>query len=109
MMKIFKAPNNDTCLSEVSPDETWAEISSDELHQIIEQRRVSSDQLTTLEKLAKLDAENTLTQRNLREFILLTVEAIKLATNNAVDLSQVRGVSVVAAVEAQATVLRAQL
>ena len=64
---------------------------------------------TVQEQLAQLDAENTLTQRNLREFILLTTEAIKVATNNAVDLSQLPGVANVANVEARAAVLRARL
>ena len=64
---------------------------------------------TVQEQLAQLDAENTLTQRNLREFILLTTEAIKVATNNAVDLSQLPGVANVANVEARAAVLRAKL
>jgi ABC-type glucose/galactose transport system permease subunit len=59
------------------------------------------------EELAKLDSDYALTQRNIRDFILLTVEALKLG--QPVDLSQVRGVSVVAAVEAQAAALRSQL
>lgn len=64
---------------------------------------------TPLELLAKLDADNALTQRNLRETIMLMAEAFKAATNGAVDLSQVRGVQMVYAVEAQAEALRAQL
>jgi hypothetical protein len=64
---------------------------------------------TPLELLAKLDADNALTQRNLRETIMLMAEAFKVATNGAVDLSQVRGVQMVYAVEAEAEVLRAQL
>ena len=64
---------------------------------------------TAQDELNALDAENTLTQRNLREFILLTTEAIKVATNNAVDLGQLPGVANVANVEARAAVLRAKL
>lgn len=63
--------------------------------------------LTTVEKLAELDAQNTLTQRNLRDFILLTVEALKLG--QPIDLSPVLGISKVIAVEAQAVELRKQL
>jgi len=61
------------------------------------------------ELLAKLDIDNTLTQRNLRESILLMAEAIKVATNNAVDLSQIPGIAKVAQVEAEAVLLRKQL
>lgn len=64
---------------------------------------------TISELLAKLDTDNELTQRNLREFILLTTQAIKVATSGAVDLSQIRGVAMVATVEAQAAALRTKL
>jgi hypothetical protein len=64
---------------------------------------------TPRDLLAKLDADNALTQRNLREAILLMAEGFKQATGGALDLSQVRGVAIVAAVEAQAEALRAQL
>ena len=64
---------------------------------------------TAIEQLAKLDADNTLTQRNLRETIMLMNEAFKLVSNNAVDLSNIPGVSQVYAVEAQAAALRATL
>ena len=62
---------------------------------------------TPREQLAALDAQYALTQRNLREFILLTVEAIKMGVP--VDLSVLPGVQVVAAVEAEAATLRAQI
>lgn len=65
--------------------------------------------LTPQEELNALDSANMLTQRNLREFILLTVEAIKQLSGGAVDLSQVRGVSVVADVEREAEKLREKL
>lgn len=65
--------------------------------------------VTPRDLLAKLDAENALTQRNLRETILLMAEAFKVVSNNAVDLSQIPGVAKVAEVEAQAAALRAQL
>ena len=64
---------------------------------------------TVQDELNALDAENMLTQRNLREFILLTTEAIKVATNNAVDLSLIPGVAKVVSVEGQAVALRARL
>lgn len=64
---------------------------------------------TPLDLLNKLDAENTLTQRNLRDFILLTAEAVKQATGGALDMSQIPGVAMVKAVEEQAEVLRSQL
>ena len=64
---------------------------------------------TTQDLLAKLDADNTLTQRNLRETIMLMNEAFKLVSSNAVDLSNIPGVAQVYAVEAQAAALRAQL
>lgn len=63
---------------------------------------------SNLEKLRQLDAENMLTQRNLREFILLTVQAVK-QLNPALDLSVIPGVAKVVEVEAQAEALRAQL
>ena len=64
---------------------------------------------TVIEQLSKLDADNTLTQRNLRETIMLMNEAFKLVSSNSVDLSNIPGVAQVYAVEAQAAALRAQL
>ena len=64
---------------------------------------------TAQDLLNKLDADNTLTQRNLRETIMLMNEAFKLVSSNAVDLSNIPGVAQVYAVEAQAAALRAQL
>ena len=64
---------------------------------------------TAQDLLNKLDADNTLTQRNLRETIMLMNEAFKLVSSNAVDLSNIPGVAQVYAVEAQAEVLRGQL
>ena len=64
---------------------------------------------TAQDLLNKLDADNTLTQRNLRETIMLMNEAFKLVSNNAVDLSAIPGVAKVYAVEAEAAALRAQL
>jgi len=56
--------------------------------------------------LQKLDAENALSQRNLRESIMLMVQAIH-TINPEVDLTQIPGVSKVFEVEAQASELRA--
>ena len=64
---------------------------------------------TAQDLLNKLDADNTLTQRNLRETIMLMNEAFKLVSSNSVDLSNIPGVAQVYAVEAQAAVLRGQL
>ena len=64
---------------------------------------------TTQDLLIKLDADNTLTQRNLRETVMLMAEAFKQVTNGAVDLSTIPGVAQVYAVEAEAAALRAQL
>ena len=64
---------------------------------------------TPLELLDKLDADNTLTQRNLRETVMLMAEAFKQVTAGAVDLSTIPGVAKVYEVEAQAAVLRGQL
>ena len=64
---------------------------------------------TAQDLLNKLDADNTLTQRNLRETIMLMNEAFKLVSSNSVDLSAVPGVAQVYAVEAEAAALRAQL
>lgn len=64
---------------------------------------------TPAELLAKLDADNALTQRNLRNTIQLMAEAFKQLSNGAVDLSAIPGVAKVYEVEAQATVLRNQL
>lgn len=62
---------------------------------------------TAADQLATLDSENTLTQRNLREFILLVVEAMKQGTP--IDLSPLPGVVKVYAVEAEAAALRSKL
>jgi hypothetical protein len=64
---------------------------------------------TVQDQLAQLDAANTLTQRNLRETVMLMAEAFKQVTGGAVDLSALPGVAKVYAVEAEAAVLRAQL
>ena len=64
---------------------------------------------TAQDLLNKLDADNALTQRNLRETVMLMAEAFKLISNNAVDLSTIPGVAKVYEVEAEAAALRAQL
>jgi hypothetical protein len=61
------------------------------------------------QKLNALDYHNTLTQRNLRETIMLMAEAFKTVTNGQVDLSAIPGVAKVFEVEAQAAALRSQL
>lgn len=103
---ILKNQNNDTCLSD-HPLDGWTEIDQAELAAILESRRYVAPPPTAAQQLAALDAANTLTQRNLREFILLATEALKLG--QAIDLSVLPGVAKVAEVEAAAAVLRAQL
>jgi hypothetical protein len=64
---------------------------------------------TAKDLLDKLDAENALTQRNLRETVMLMAEAFKSVTNGQVDLTTIPGVAKVYEVEAQAAALREQL
>ena len=82
----------------------------------VTERELTADEIAALpvptlptpqEQLAALDSEFPLTQRNLREFVLLVTEVLK--SGNPIDLSVLPGVQVVAAVEAQAVALRAQL
>jgi len=65
--------------------------------------------LTTAQRLAVLDAENPMTQRNLRETVMLMAEAFKQISGGAVDLSTIPGVAKVYEVEAQAAALRGEL
>lgn len=69
----------------------------------------SKQETTVYDKLAQLDVENALTQRNLRETIMLMAEAFKTVTGGQMDLSQIPGVAKVYQVEAEAATLRAQL
>jgi hypothetical protein len=64
---------------------------------------------TVRDQLNQLDADNALTQRNLRETVMLMVEAFKTISGGALDLSQIPGVQKVYAVEAEAAALRATL
>ena len=64
---------------------------------------------TTQDLLAKLDAENALTQRNLRETVMLMAEAFKTLSGGQLDLTTINGVAKVYSVEAEAEALRAQL
>ena len=64
---------------------------------------------TVAQQLAQLDADNALSQRRLREIILLMAAAFETVTAGAVDLTKIPGVAKVAAVEAEAAALRAQL
>lgn len=106
---ILKDPQtNDTRLSD-EPIDGWEEITQEELEIIYESRKIADQPLTPLEKLQQLDAENALTQRNLRETIMLMTEAIKTVTQGALDLSQIPGVAKVFEVEAEAKTLREQL
>jgi hypothetical protein len=64
---------------------------------------------TVQDQLNALDAANALTQRNLRETVMLMAEAFRQISGGAVDLSAIPGVAQVYAVEAEAEALRAQL
>jgi hypothetical protein len=64
---------------------------------------------TVTEQLKALDAANLLTQRNLRETVMLMAEAFKQITGGTVDLSAIPGVAKVYEVEAEAAALRALL
>lgn len=64
---------------------------------------------TVQDQLAQLDAENALTQRNLRETVMLMAQAFKTLSGGALDLSAIPGVAKVFEVEAQAKALREQL
>ena len=81
-------------------------VSAEEVEAI---RAASVPVATPKDLLNKLDADNTLTQRNLRETIMLMNEAFKTISGGALDLGQIPGVAQVYAVEAQAEALRAQL
>jgi len=64
---------------------------------------------TVPQQLAALDAANALTQRNLRETVMLMAEAFKTLSGGQLDLSSIPGVAKVYEVEAQAAALRSQL
>ncbi|MCA3173567.1 MAG: hypothetical protein ING25_11035 [Burkholderiales bacterium] len=104
---ILKDPNtNDTCLSD-DPIDGWVEITQEELAAIHATRVVQEP--AALTALQQLEADNQITQRRLRETIMLMAEAFKQITAGALDLSQIPGVAQVYAVEAQAAALRAEL
>jgi len=65
--------------------------------------------LSAADKLAALDGSNTLTQRNLRETVMLMAEAFKTLSGGQLDLSTIPGVAKVYEVEAQAAALRGEL
>ena len=108
-MKHYKAPDNS--LHFIEPEFAYllpagcVQITAEEAEAL----RPVPPAPTAQDLLNKLDADNTLTQRNLRETIMLMNEAFKLVSSNSVDLSNIPGVSQVYAVEAEAAVLRAQL
>lgn len=64
---------------------------------------------TIKQQLAKLEEENPITPRNLRELAMLVTEGFKQVTGVALDISQIPGVKTAYDVEAEAAVLRAQL
>jgi hypothetical protein len=64
---------------------------------------------TIQDKLNALDAENTITQRNLRETIMLMTEAFKTLSKGSLNLTTIPGVAKVYEVEAQAKTLRDEL
>ena len=84
-------------------------ISTGEVTELPDLEPTPQPEPTPLELLQKLDAENALTQRNLRETVMLMNEAFKQLSGGTLDLSQIPGVAMVYEVEAQAAALRAQL
>jgi hypothetical protein len=64
---------------------------------------------TVQDQLAQLDVANMLTQRNLRETVMLMTEAFKQISGGTVNLLSIPGVAKVYEVEAQAAILRRQL
>lgn len=64
---------------------------------------------TPIQLLEELDSNNALTQRNLREIIILLSESIKHLSNGNVDIAQIPGVAKVYIAEASAVKLREQL
>lgn len=105
---ILKDTNtNDTRLSD-EPIEGWVEITKEELEAIYAERLVPASPKALLD-LQQLESENQITQRRLRETIMVMTEAFKQLSGGALDLSQIPGVAQVFSVEAQAAQLRAQL
>ncbi len=62
------------------------------------------------DELEKLDKENELTQRNLRDFMLVMVAALnRIQRGENIDLSQLKGIQDVMEVEAKAAEFRSQI
>lgn len=107
----YKAPDNslhfldDDLFVHLLP--TGSVLITDEEAEAI--RAANTPEPTAQDKLNALDEKNKLTQRNLRETIMLMNEAFKQITDGALDLSAIPGVAMVYAVEAEAEELRAQL
>lgn len=106
----YKAPDNS--LHFIAPE--FAHLLPTGSVQITEEEaeelRITAISLpTTIDLLKKLDSENALTQRNLRETIMLMSEAFKQISGGTMDLSSIPGVAKVYEVEAEAETLRAQL
>ena len=107
---ILKDPStNDTRLSD-EPIDGWVEITQEELEAIYAERVAPAPVVPApLVALQQLESENQITQRRLRETIMVMTEAFKQLSGGALDLSQIPGVAQVFSVEAQAAQLRAQL
>ena len=107
---ILKDHNtNDTRLSD-EPIDGWVEITQEELEAIYAERAAPAPIVPApLVALQQLESENQITQRRLRETIMVMTEAFKQLSGGALDLSQIPGVAQVFSVEAQAAQLRAQL
>jgi hypothetical protein len=109
-MQHYKVPNDpnphciDPAFAYMLPAGSIA-ITDDEAEAL----RPKPPEPTAKDLLEKLDAENALTQRNLRETVMLMAEAFKTVTNGQVDLTTIPGVAKVYEVEAQAAALREQL
>ena len=99
----YKAPDNS--LHFIEPEfahllpSGCVPVSAEEVEAI---RAASIPAPTPIDLLNKLDADNQLTQRNLRETIMLMSEAFKSLTSGQLDLSLIPGVAKVYAIEAKA-------
>lgn len=108
MMRYYKDDKDGFYVLEsdaIEPQATWVQITGSEADTFIH----VSVEPTPQDRLNKLDEDNALTQRNLRETVMLMAEAFKTISGGALDLSQIPGVQKVYAVEAEAKALREQL
>ncbi|AKA60328.1 hypothetical protein P26218_25 [Rhodoferax phage P26218] len=112
-MPYFKTPNSDSphWLDELDDPEQWLPEGSTPITDAeAEAMRVAALPVpTVVEQLEILDADNALTQRNLRQIIMRMAEGLKQATGGQFDMTTVPGVAKAIEVESKAAQLRSQL